>query len=92
MARSTNKTKEPKTYQITIKGELNEKWADWLDGFVIKLDNQNGVEQDTVVTAAVPDQAALRGLLNKLWDLNLNLISVILYTEDGGANGYELHS
>ena len=63
-------------YTIKIKGHLKENWAEWLNGMVVKIDNHN-CEKVTKITVRIPDQAALRGILNKLWDLNLTLISVI---------------
>lgn len=64
-------------YTINIKGHLKEKWAEWLDGMVVRIENLPR-ENITAITVRIPDQAALRGILNKLWDLNLTLLSVIL--------------
>jgi hypothetical protein len=72
----------PTIYQITVGGLLHETWSAWLDGLLISLEPQ--VDQ-TVVTVAVPDQAALRGVLNRLWDSNLTLISVKRIREDQDA-------
>jgi len=63
------------TLHIKIKGYLKENWAKWLNGMVISIKNQNR-EKITTITVSIPDQAALRGIMNKLWDLNLTLISV----------------
>lgn len=62
-------------YIITIKGHLKDKWAEWLDGMVVKIESRSR-ENITAITVRIPDQAALRGILNKLWDLNLTLLSV----------------
>jgi hypothetical protein len=59
------------TFQIRVQGVLDPKWTSWFEGFMIEE-----VEGDTRLTGPFIDQAALRGVLNKLWDLNLNLISV----------------
>ena len=64
-------------YTIKIKGHLKEKWAEWLDGMVVRIENLPR-ENITAITVRIPDQTALRGILNKLWDLNLTLLSVIL--------------
>jgi hypothetical protein len=64
-------------YLIKISGHLKEKWAVWLNGMVVKIENQTN-ENITAITVRIPDQAALRGILNKIWDLNLTLLSVIL--------------
>ena len=63
-------------YTIKISGNLKDKWAEWLNGVVIRIDNLAN-ENITAITVRIPDQAALRGVLNKLWDLNLTLLSVI---------------
>ena len=56
---------------IKIKGKLSEHWADWFDGFEIIFDGE-----DTLLKGHVADQSALHGLLNKIRDLNLKLISI----------------
>lgn len=61
------------TYLIKIQGLLRENWGSWLNGMVVAF--RQG-DNSTLITVAVPDQAALRGILNKLWDLNLRIISV----------------
>ncbi len=62
----------PMVYQIRIKGHLGQQWKDWFEAVTITLE-ENG---DTLLTAAVADQAALHGLLKKVRDLGLPLISV----------------
>ena len=68
--------KQESIYIIKISGHLKEKWAEWLNGVVIRIENLVN-ENITAITVRIPDQAALRGVLNKLWDLNLTLLSVI---------------
>jgi len=63
-------------YKIRIEGYLKDTWAEWLDGMVMSIQNFNDHTNSTTITVHVPDQAALRGVLNKLWDLNLTLISL----------------
>jgi hypothetical protein len=63
---------QPMVYQIRIKGHLGREWADWFGGLTIMLED-NG---DTLLTGPVIDQAALHGLLKKVRDLGLPLISV----------------
>ena len=63
---------EPERYEIRIKGHLDDKWADWFEGLTITLDD-NG---DTLLTGPVVDQAALHGLLRKVRDLGMPLLSV----------------
>ncbi len=59
-------------YQIKIKGHLDSHWTDWFEGLTITLED-NG---DTVLTGAVVDQAALHGLIKKVRDLGMPLVSV----------------
>ena len=64
---------QPLVYQIRIKGHLGREWTDWFDGLVITLED-NG---ETLLTGAVVDQAALHGLLRKVRDVGMPLISVM---------------
>jgi hypothetical protein len=59
-------------YQIRIEGELGQQWADWFGGLAISREG-DGV---TLLTCPVADQAALHGLLRKLRDLGLPLLSI----------------
>ena len=59
-------------YQIRIKGHLGSQWSDWFGELTITLE-ENG---DTLITGAVADQAALFGLLRKVRDSGMPLISV----------------
>jgi hypothetical protein len=64
---------KPMLYQIRIKGHLGSQWTDWFEGMTITLED-NG---ETLLTGPVTDQAALHGLLKKVRDLGLPLVSVI---------------
>ena len=64
---------EAELYEIRLKGHLAERWAYWFEGLTITLED-NG---DTLLTGPVVDQAALHGLLKKVRDLGLPLISVM---------------
>ena len=59
-------------YQIRIKGHLGSQWIDWFEGLTITLEEDG----DTLLTLPVVDQAALHGLLKKIRDLGMPLLSV----------------
>jgi hypothetical protein len=62
----------PMIYQIRVKSHLGPEWTDWFEGLKITLE-ENG---DTLLTGPVVDQAALHGLLKKVRDLGMLLVSV----------------
>ena len=59
-------------YQVRVKGNLDRKWSDWFDGLTITPQ----ADGETLLTGPVADQAALHGLLGKIRDLGLPLLSV----------------
>jgi hypothetical protein len=63
---------QPVNYQIRLKGHLGSQWMDWFGSLTIKLEEDG----DTLLTGPVVDQAALHGLLKKVRDLGLSLVSV----------------
>ncbi len=63
---------EPERYEIRIKGHLDDKWADWFEGLTITRED-NG---ETLLTGPVVDQAALHGVLRKVRDVGIPLLSV----------------
>jgi hypothetical protein len=66
----------PFYYEILVTGALDECWQDWFEG--LRLENQENGQ--AVLSGPLPDQSALHGVLAKIRDLNLNLISVSLLT------------
>jgi hypothetical protein len=62
----------PEYYEIVIKGRLDPSWAEWFQG--LEISPRDGDE--TLLSGRLPDQAALHGLLERIRDLNLTLISV----------------
>ena len=65
----------PATYQIRVPGQLGEKWSDWFDRMTITTDLDDDGLPVTTLTGTV-DQAALQGVLRRLYSLGLPLISV----------------
>jgi hypothetical protein len=64
------------TYQIKLQGRLSDNWSNWFEGMVMSVsENENGSTL-TVLTGPVLDQAALHGLLSRIRDLSLPLLSV----------------
>ena len=63
---------EPAVYHIIVKGELDPKWSDWFDGLAF-IPQAN---DETLLVGPVADQTALYGLLAKIRDLDLPLLSV----------------
>lgn len=62
----------PMICQIRITGHLDSQWTDWFDGMTLTLENDGS----TLLTGPVIDQAALHGLLRKIRDLGMPLVSV----------------
>lgn len=78
----------PEYYEINIKGHLDERWSDWFAG--LKLTYLEG--DVTLLSGLLPDQAALHGLLERVRDLNLTLLSVncgTTSTQDADKNNKE---
>jgi hypothetical protein len=63
---------QPMIYQIRIKGHLDSQWSDWFGGLTITLEEDG----NTLLSGPVADQAALYGLLKKVRNLGLPLVSV----------------
>ncbi len=62
----------PEYYEIKIKGHLDQRWSEWFGN--VRLTHLEGNE--TLLSGELPDQAALHGLLERVRDLNLTLVSV----------------
>ena len=69
---------EPGRYEIRLKGHLDGRWAAWFDGLSLRLESDG----TTVIHGLVADQSALHGLLQKVRDTGLPLISVICVEPD----------
>ena len=67
---------QPMVYQIRVKSHLSSDWTDWFEGLTITLEEDG----NTLLTGPVIDQAALHGLLKKVRDLGMPLVSVVPVT------------
>jgi hypothetical protein len=76
MSAGNQAAKTLKVYQIKLQGRLDASWSDWFGGMALALENGDDASPITTLTGAVVDQAALHGLLTRISDLNLVLISV----------------
>ena len=73
----------PGLYEIRLAGQLDPRWATWFDGLVIT----SQADGSTVVAGPIPDQAALHGVLQRVRDLGLTLLSVTTVESDTGGDG-----
>ena len=73
---------QPAVYQIRVKGNLDPQWSDWFDGFAVTP--QAGDE--TLLVGSVADQPALHGILAKIRNLGLPLLSVVCLADQGLAD------
>jgi hypothetical protein len=74
-------------YQIRVQGNLEARWSDWFDGFAITPAGEN----ETLLVGPVADQPALHGLLHKIRDLGLPLLSVQQLERDSPDAPHEAH-
>ena len=65
-------------HQIRIQGQLDQRWSEWFEGFTLAVDSDG----NTILTGLVIDQAALHGLLRRIGDLGVSLISVNLLDQE----------
>src|SRR6185436_11876459 len=77
---------QPTIYQIRVKSHLGSDWTDWFEGLTITLEEGG----NTLLTGPVADQAALHGLLKKVRDLGIPLLSIIR-VEFGQADAADEH-
>jgi hypothetical protein len=70
-------------YRIRVQGKLDPRWSEWLASMSIVPDRPVDERPAVVLTGPLPDQAALRGVLNRLWDLNLDVVSVSRISKQG---------
>jgi len=66
----------PAAYQIKLQGQLDESWSTWLDGMSVRTEQDADGQTITILTGTLLDQPALYGLLSRIRDLDLLLLSV----------------
>jgi hypothetical protein len=65
----------PEYYQIVVRGHLGSRWTTWFEGMTVTVRGA-GSDAETMLSGYVVDQAALHGILNRIRDLGLPLVSV----------------
>ncbi len=70
--RKNMESKDTFTYEIRVEENLSDHWSEWLEGMSMRTNAKN----ETVMTGGLPDQAALYGVLMKIHNLGLTLVSV----------------
>jgi hypothetical protein len=73
---------QPKIFQIRIEGHLSQQWTDWFDGLTITLEEDG----NTLISGPVFDQSALHGILKKIRNLGMPLLSVNSTDPDQATN------
>ncbi len=71
---------EPCLYKIRVEGQLSERWSGWFAGLTVCAEGE-----ETVLSGVLPDQAALFGLLRRIYDMNLVLVSVVRVRRVSGS-------
>ncbi len=69
---------QPARYQIQVLGRLTSRWADWVEGMQVQVEESASGQPTTTLTGCVADQAALLGLLQRLYTLGFPLVTVTL--------------
>ena len=75
--KQTSSSNPSPVYQIRVEGYLDTCWSSWFDDLTVACDSDSAARPITTLTGPVPDQAALRGILCRLWDLGLTVTFVI---------------
>jgi hypothetical protein len=81
-----SKMAEPGGYRIQVQGWIGERWAGWFDDMAMTFERGRDGTPVTTLSGTVADQAALRGILSKIWDLNLTLLSVTRFESKGARS------
>jgi len=84
--RLDKKSNQPHCYEIRLQGHLNGQWTDWFEGLTITME----VDGTTLLTGPVVDQASLHGLLRKIRDLGMPLVSICpVQPSNFGSSSYK---
>lgn len=81
--------RRPAHYEIRVCGKLGDHWSDWCGGLSFASQALEDGSVVTTLTGLVADQAALRGILSKLWDLGLTLLSINRIEPERSGHGEE---
>ena len=73
---------KPAVYRIQVEGELDQKWSERLGGMTVTVEGNKNEKAVTTLKGSLPDQAALAGILNTLYELHLPVISVEYISEN----------
>lgn len=69
---STTDSNKSQIYLVKLEGQLDQRWTDWFDGMQIVIDEYG----NTILSGPIKDQAELQGLIKKIYNLGLTLVSV----------------
>jgi len=89
MSTSNDFRDKPVRYVICVDGDLVDRWHHWFPNMSIRRIEEQAGSQCTVLDGYVRDQADLRGIVNKIWDLNITLISINRTSATIVRGGYE---
>ena len=78
-------------YEIRVKGVMSGRWTSWFEGLTLKIEETSDGSQLTKLSGRLIDQAELRGILIKLWNLNMTVLSVTRLETDTRKHRGELN-
>ncbi len=79
----------PLTYRIQVRGRLDSHWSNWFNGMTVTVETGGDAPPLTTLVGPIADQSQLRGILTRIWNLNLVLVSVLLLEQDEVGNKLE---
>lgn len=82
-------SREGSRFRIEVSGVIDETWARWLGvASIVHSTNDEG-ERVSLLFGCTPDEPGLRGIMAKLWDLNLEVLSIVKLPREGGRRHEE---